>query len=66
MAGEVADFNDILTGTTVAMNPATGQPVSIPTGSGGPEWLENQNNVASAAMQPGPACTQVQPISHQQ
>lgn len=66
MAGEVDDFNDILTGTTFAMNPATGQPVSLPAGNGEPEWLDNQNNVASAAMQPGPGYTQVQPISHQQ
>jgi hypothetical protein len=66
MAGEVDDFNDILTGTTFAMNPATGQPVSVPTGNGGPEWMDGQNNVQSAAMQPGPAYTQLQPISHQQ
>jgi hypothetical protein len=66
MAGEVDDFNDILTGTTFAMDPATGQPVSVPTGNGGPEWMDGQNNVASAAMQPGPAYTQLQPISHQQ
>lgn len=66
MAGEVDDFNDILTGTTFAMNPATGQEVEIPTGSGGQTWMDNQNNVTSAAMQPGPAYQALQPISHQQ
>jgi hypothetical protein len=66
MAGEVDDFNDILTGTTFGMDPATGQPVEIPTGNGGPEWMDGQNNVQSAAMQPGPAYQQVQPMSHQQ
>jgi hypothetical protein len=66
MAGEVDDFNDILTGTTFAMDPATGQPVEVPTGNGAPEWLDGQDNVQSAVMQPGPAYQQLQPISHQQ
>ncbi len=35
-------------------------------GAGGPVWLDAQNNVPSAAMQPGPAYQQVQPMSHQQ
>jgi hypothetical protein len=66
MAGEVDDFNDILTGTAFGMDPATGQEIEIPAGSGGPEWLDSQNDVQSAAMQPGPAYTQFQPMSHQQ
>jgi hypothetical protein len=66
MRGEVDDFNDILTGTSFGMDPATGQPVEIPTGNGGPEWLDGQNNVQSAVMQPGPGYTQIQPMSHQQ
>jgi hypothetical protein len=66
MAGEVDDFNDILTGTTFAMNPTTGQEYELPTGSGAQTWIDGQNNVASAAMQPGPAYQPVQTISHQQ
>jgi hypothetical protein len=66
MRGEVDDFNDILTDTSFGMDPATGQPVEIPAGNGGPQWLDGQDNVQSAAMQPGPGYTQIQPMSHQQ
>jgi len=66
MRGETDDFNDIFTGTPFGMNPATGQPEAVPMSPGGPVWLDAQNNVPSAVMQPGPAYTQAQPVSQQQ
>jgi len=69
MRGETDDFNDIFTGTAFGMDPATGQPEPLPMGAGGPVgpvWLDAQNNVPSAVMQPGPAYQQAQPMSRQQ
>jgi hypothetical protein len=66
MAGESDDFNDILNGTTFTMNPTTGQTYEVATGTGGQKWMDDQNNVVSAAMQPGPAYQPLQTISHQQ
>jgi hypothetical protein len=66
MRGETDDFNDIFTGTAFGMDPATGQPEALPMGAGGPVWLDAQNNVPSAAMQPGAAYQQAQSMSHQQ
>jgi hypothetical protein len=66
MAGETDDFNDILNGTTFTLDPTTGQQYEVPTGPGGQKWMDDQNHVASAAMQPGPAYHALQTIGHQQ
>lgn len=64
MAGEVDDFNDILTGQTFTMDPATGKTWEVPTGPGGQKWMDGQQNVVSAAIQPGPSFHALTTINH--
>lgn len=66
MAGEVDDFNDILNGTTFTIDPSTGQKYEVPTGPGGQKWMNDQLNVVSAAMQPGPSYRPLNTISRQE
>jgi hypothetical protein len=64
MRGETANFNDILNGLTFTRDPTTGVEREVPTGPGGQKWIDNQNNVASGAMQPGPAYHPLEANSH--
>jgi hypothetical protein len=64
MAGETDNFNDILNGRTFTLDPSTGKTWDVPTGTGGQKWMDNQQNVVSSAMQPGPSFHALETISH--
>jgi hypothetical protein len=57
-------FSDILTGTTLTKDPATGQVHEINTGTGGHYWMNGQNVVVESSLSPGPGYHELQTISH--
>ena len=63
MAGETDDFNDILNGTTFAVD-STGRSWDVPAGNGGKLWMNGQQTVVNSAFQPGPGFTALTAISH--
>ncbi len=61
-AREVDNFNDVQLGQTYARG-ANGQTYVVPTGNGGTQWIDPFNSVKESPLTPGPAYTQLTPIS---
>ena len=62
-AQESANFNDVLNGQTYART-ANGQTYVVPTGGGGPQWVDPATGVVKeSALVPGPNYQQLQPTS---
>lgn len=63
-AQQADTFSDILTGTTVTRDPATGQIRRIATGAGGQHWTNNAGTVIESALSPGPGYRQLETVNH--
>ncbi len=60
MQSQTEDFNRILTGQTLRVDPATRKQIEVPTGAWNTYWINAAGQRVSSALSPGPAFHQLE------
>jgi hypothetical protein len=54
-------FDDVINGVQETQDPSTGQTYVTPLGTGGPQWVNGNNEVVESGMSPGPGYSPLTP-----
>jgi hypothetical protein len=63
MAKQGQSFSDVLNGTTLTVDPSTGQQREVWTGTGSTRWVDGLGNVVSSNLSPGTSFHALQDVS---